>query len=137
MMSKRTEPYLHGTRPKEQRRLSKLNDLLNAACLRELALQGGERVLDVGSGLGQFSRAMARATGPRGRVMGVDRDERQVPAYVANMIGVVETARDMITGPLGMGVNDFDSRLRETRAWGRRPDASIWFGLCWAEGRRP
>lgn len=273
---KRTRPYIHGTLPGEQRRLSKLNGLLNEACLRELALQGGERVLDVGSGLGQFSRAMVRAAGPRGRVTGVDRDKRQVaearrqarasgkdgvvewrrgdalalplkdgewgsfdvaharfvlehvpepvkvveqmvravrrggrvvladddhdvlrlspelpafenvwrayirvydrlgcdpfvgrrlvqllhrsgvkpirnhwlffgscagdpnfPAYVANMIGVVETAREIITGPLGMCASDFDTALRATRAWGRRPDAAIWFGLCWAEGVRP
>jgi len=276
VMPRRTESYLHGTQPREQRRLSKLNDLLNESCLRELSLQGGERVLDVGSGLGQFSRAMAKAAGPGGRVIGVDRDERQVaearrqarasgedgavewrrgdalalplrkgewgsfdvaharfvtehvqrpekvveqmvravrrggrvvladddhdvlrlspelpsfdsvwaayirvydrlgcdpfvgrrlisllhragarpsrnhwlffgscagdanfPAYVANMIGVVETAREVITGPLGMCRCDFDAALRETRAWGRRPDAAIWFGLCWAEGVRP
>jgi hypothetical protein len=47
--------YLHGTHPDEQGRLSRLNELLNDRSLRELALQGGERVLDVGCGLGQPS----------------------------------------------------------------------------------
>jgi SAM-dependent methyltransferase len=69
--------YIHGTSPEEQRRLSLLNDvLLNSAELRELGLRGDEKILDFGSGLGQFSRAMARAV-PRGRVVGIERDEKQ------------------------------------------------------------
>jgi SAM-dependent methyltransferase len=52
-----------------------MNDLINAACLRELALRGGDRVLDVGCGLGQFTRLMARTAGC---VVGVEGDERQL-----------------------------------------------------------
>src|SRR5712691_9698407 len=70
--------YIHGTSPEEQRRLSLLNDvLLNSAELRELNLRGDEQILDFGSGLGQFSRAMARVV-PRGRVVGIKRDEKQL-----------------------------------------------------------
>ena len=69
-----SEHYIHGSAPEEQRRLSRLNDLLNEASLRELGLRGGERILDVGSGLAQFTRAMARAAGPTGRVIGIERD---------------------------------------------------------------
>lgn len=68
--------YVHGTDPSEQRRLSLLNDLLNATSLEALALRGGECVLDVGSGLGQLTRALARA-GAR-RVVGVERDAEQL-----------------------------------------------------------
>ena len=68
--------YLHGTEPHEQARLSRLNELLNEASLRELALRGGERILDVGCGLGQLTRAMARAAGTR--VVGVERDPVQI-----------------------------------------------------------
>src|SRR5437764_5065861 len=41
--------------------LSAMNETINDSFLRELDLKGGECILDVGSGLGQFSRAMARA----------------------------------------------------------------------------
>src|SRR5438309_2158885 len=70
--------YIHGTTEEEQRRLSLMNDvLLNNAALREMSLRGDERIIDFGSGLGQFSRAMAHAL-PRGRVVGIERDENQL-----------------------------------------------------------
>ncbi len=70
--------YIHGTHAEEQLRLSRLNNLMNAASLRELELGGGERVLDVGSGLGQFSRAMARAAGPSGKVIAIEKNTDQL-----------------------------------------------------------
>lgn len=70
--------YIHGTGDEEQRRLSLMNDvLLNAAMLREMQLRGDERILDLGSGLGQFTRTMARAV-PRGHVVGIERDAGQL-----------------------------------------------------------
>ncbi|HXH39556.1 MAG TPA: methyltransferase domain-containing protein [Thermoanaerobaculia bacterium] len=70
--------YIHGTSDDEQRRLSLMNDvLLNTAMLREMQLRGGERILDLGSGLGQFTRTMARAV-PHGQVVGIERDEEQL-----------------------------------------------------------
>ena len=72
--------YIHGTTDDEQRRLSLMNDvLLNSAMLREMQLRGHERILDLGSGLGQFTRTMARAV-PDGHVVGVERDEEQLVA---------------------------------------------------------
>lgn len=70
--------YVHGTDPEEQRRLSTLNGLLNGACLREIALRGGERILDVGAGLGQLSREFARAAGQP--VVGIERSREQIGA---------------------------------------------------------
>lgn len=70
--------YIHGASPSEQQRLTTLNAFMNESCLRELRLRGGERVLDVGSGLGQFSRAMARVVGSSGKVIGVERDPDQL-----------------------------------------------------------
>ena len=70
--------YIHGSSPEEQHRLSLLNDILNEACLKELNLQRGEKVLDVGSGLGQFTRLMARTVGGEGHVVGIERNQDQL-----------------------------------------------------------
>jgi len=64
--------YIHGTSAEEQARLSRLNDWLNARCLREVGLRAGERVLDVGCGLGQFSRLMAREMRRMDRIAPMD-----------------------------------------------------------------
>jgi SAM-dependent methyltransferase len=90
--------YIHGTSADEQRRLSLLNDvLLNGASLREMNLRGDERIVDFGSGLGQFTRAMARAV-PRGRVLGLERSEEQLAgakrlAQMENEAALVEFRR--------------------------------------------
>ncbi len=90
--------YIHGTSPEEQRRLSLMNDvLLNQAELREMNLRGDERILDFGSGLGQMTRAMARAV-PRGSVVGIERDEKQ------------------LDGSRRLAANDSEERLVEFRA---------------------
>ena len=70
--------YIHGSAPEEQRRLSRLNDILNEDSLRELGLRGGEQILDFGCGIAQFTRVMARAVGPTGRVIGIERDRAQL-----------------------------------------------------------
>jgi SAM-dependent methyltransferase len=60
--------YIHGTDPEEQERLG----------LVELAPRLGDRVLDVGSGLGQFTHAIAGAVGPAGHVVGIERSPDQL-----------------------------------------------------------
>jgi hypothetical protein len=30
-----------------------------------------------------------------------------------------------------------DEAIAVLRAWGRRPDAALWYARCWAEGARP
>ncbi|MHC4082032.1 MAG: methyltransferase domain-containing protein [Planctomycetota bacterium] len=70
--------YVHGTDAGEQRRLTLMNRLINEPSLQRLGLAGGERILDVGCGLAQFTRAMARAAGSGGRVVGVERDADQL-----------------------------------------------------------
>ncbi|HEV3449099.1 MAG TPA: methyltransferase domain-containing protein [Gemmataceae bacterium] len=70
--------YIHGTAAEEQRRLAKLNDLINEASLKELALRSGKNVLDVGSGLGQFARLLARTAGRGARTLAIERDEQQL-----------------------------------------------------------
>lgn len=70
--------YIHGTKPEEQRRLSLLNRIINEKSLAEIRLRGGEKILDVGSGLGQLSRLLARGAGEKGRVIGIERDADQL-----------------------------------------------------------
>jgi len=76
-MSESSE-YIHGSSPEERHRLSLLNDILNESCLRELNLKSGENVLDVGSGLGQFTHLIARTVGNDGQVVGIERDHAQI-----------------------------------------------------------
>ena len=77
-MTARTSQYIHGTDAEEQRRLTMMNSIINEPALRELKLQPGQRVLDVGSGLGQFTRMMAREVGGEGCVIGIEFDEQQL-----------------------------------------------------------
>lgn len=89
------ERYIHGTEPDEQRRLSALNDILNERSLRALDVHPGDRILDVGSGLGQLTRAMARRTGTSGLVVGIDESRRQITeaekqAAAMGEVGLVE-----------------------------------------------
>ena len=70
--------YIHGTTPAEQDRLSRLNDLLNDMSLREMKLVGNERVIDVGCGLGQLTRAFGRQVTPRGSTLGIERSMEQL-----------------------------------------------------------
>lgn len=74
----RTRQYVHGTSSIEQKRLALLNRLVNPGSLAALEVRRGERILEVGSGLGDFSRAMARSAGARGRVLGIEKSLRQL-----------------------------------------------------------
>ena len=63
--------YIHGTDPSEQDRLAKLNAMTNSAFVSFLRPGDGDRVLEVGSGLGLLAREVAgRVTG--GRVVGLE-----------------------------------------------------------------
>lgn len=75
--------YIHGTAKDEQARLTELNRLINDRCLAALHLVPGQSILDVGSGLGQMSRAMARAvaqteTFARPRLLGIESSAEQL-----------------------------------------------------------
>jgi len=76
----RESHYVHGSAPAEQARLGLMNRILNARHLQAIAPAGGERVLDVGSGTGVFALELARAVGEQGRVLCIERDERQLAA---------------------------------------------------------
>jgi ubiquinone/menaquinone biosynthesis C-methylase UbiE len=89
----RESHYVHGSAPQEQARLGLMNRVLNQPHLRAIALTGGERVLDVGSGTGVFARELALAVGEAGRVVGVERDPRQLEAAHELLRGTPEGTR--------------------------------------------
>ena len=90
--------YIHGYSPSEQQRLTLMQTILNDRELERLDLEGVTSILDVGAGLGQMTRAMARAAGQGTRVVGIERDERQIAeakrqAAEAGETGLVELRR--------------------------------------------
>src|SRR5438132_14394141 len=94
--------YIHGTAAEEQRRLSRLNDvLLNRESLREMALRGDERIIDFGSGLGQFTRVMAREV-PHGHVLDIQRNEEQLAA--AHRFTAADNEADLVEFRRGSGL---------------------------------
>ena len=58
-----------------------------------MALRGDERIIDFGSGLGQFTRAMARAV-PLGRVVGIERNEEQLAG--TNRLAAAEDEAELV-----------------------------------------
>lgn len=55
----------------------------------------------------------------------------------ANMIGVVVTAREAMLAAGLTEARTFDETVAAAREWARRPDAAVWFAMCWAEGVKP
>lgn len=74
--------YIHGYGAEEQARLTAMQRILNGVELAALEgiLDLGEvrRLLDVGAGLGQLTRAFRRAIAADGVVVGIERDPRQL-----------------------------------------------------------
>lgn len=72
-----SDDYVHGFSRHEQDRLTRMQRLLNDAQLAAMDLEGVTRLLDVGCGLGQLTRAFARALPGNARVVGVERNDAQ------------------------------------------------------------
>lgn len=87
--------YVHGTHETEQTRLALMNQILNARTLAEIPLRPGDRVLDIGSGLGQMSIAMARVVGATGRVVGIERSADQIAKASSGLREAGQAARDL------------------------------------------
>lgn len=63
--------YIHGINPNEQQRLFILNEILNQRCIEKITINSGDRVLDVGSGLGLMTALFADLSGPEGYCWGL------------------------------------------------------------------
>ena len=73
-----TEEYIHGFTAEEQDRLTQMQSILNQKQIASMNFVGVSRVLDVGSGLGQMTRAIARELPAERCVIGVERSEMQI-----------------------------------------------------------
>lgn len=73
-----SEEYIHGYSSAEMQRLTRMQDILNEAELAMLNLNGVKRLLDIGSGLGQMTRAFARTLGQGSTVLGIEREAQQL-----------------------------------------------------------
>lgn len=76
-----TNPYVLGGGDLEHERLARQSILLAPSTervLREAGIVPGQRVLDVGSGIGDVALIVARLVGSSGEVVGIERDARSV-----------------------------------------------------------
>jgi len=128
-------------------RSERVTDRVTSYLLDALALQSGERVLDVGSGGGKATLEAARAVGPGGSVVGADvsaplsrlATERAVEAGVENVeFQVVDVQTDPVEGaPFDVAMSQFGvmffdepvTAFTNIRAQ-LREDARIAF-VCW------
>jgi SAM-dependent methyltransferase len=76
-----TSDYLLGNTDEEHERLIRQAARLapvTEAFFREAGIGAGQRVLDVGSGVGDVTMLLARLVGPAGAVVGVERDAKSI-----------------------------------------------------------
>lgn len=88
MQSNGTNQYALGSAEAEQERLIRQAEWLTPhteGLLRRAAIGPGQRVLDVGSGVGDVVLIAARLVGPTGEVVGAERDERAITRASSRM----------------------------------------------------
>lgn len=86
--SKSTSHYALGSTDAEHERLIRQARWLtphSERCFREAGIGPGQRVLDVGSGVGDVALVLARLVGPTGEVLGVERDARSIDRAIGRI----------------------------------------------------
>ena len=53
---------------------------------------------------------------------------------VENLIGIINSAKDLIIKEQLLGQETFNQCIQHIKDWGQRPDAALWYGICWVEG---
>lgn len=102
--------YIHGTHEEEHARLGLLNAMLNRKSLAAVAPAPGARILDVGSGAGQFTQAMAEAAGPTGFTLGIERSDEQLARARARTPSLAEFRQgDIAAAPMPLRHEEWGS----------------------------
>ena len=89
--SGKTNEYALGSADAEQERLIRQAAWLSAhteSLFRRAGIGPGQRVLDLGSGVGDVALIAGRLVGPAGIVVGVDRDPRAISRATARMVSL-------------------------------------------------
>src|SRR5215471_11622935 len=76
-----TSQYVLGSTDAEQERLIRQAarlDPYTERLFRDAGMSRGQRILDIGSGVGDVAMLAARLVGPSGEIVGVERDERSI-----------------------------------------------------------
>jgi 2-polyprenyl-3-methyl-5-hydroxy-6-metoxy-1,4-benzoquinol methylase len=76
-----TSQYVLGSTDEEQERLIRQAarlDPYTERLFRDAGMGPGQRILDIGSGVGDVAMLAARLVGPSGEIVGVERDERSI-----------------------------------------------------------
>src|SRR5438128_61853 len=82
--------YVFGTTEVEHGRLIRQADVLAPYTERfflDAGIASGQRVLDIGCGVGDVSLLVARLVGPKGHVVGIDQDEGALATARARAVG--------------------------------------------------
>ena len=81
------------------------------AFLRDAGIREGDRVLDIGSGLGDVSLALGRLVSYRGAVLGLERDAASIEIARARVATIGMRNVEFVQGDVG----SFDSAAARTR----------------------
>jgi len=104
-----TSDYALGSAEAEHQRLIRQAALLaplTERFLRDAGIASGQRVLDLGSGVGDVAMLAGRIVGPSGEVVGVERDSRSIARARARVAEAGQnhvsfTESDVVTIPVG------------------------------------
>lgn len=102
-MTNRSE-YVLGTTDAERARLTRQAEILRPYTSRLFAdagLKAGQRVLDIGSGVGDVAMLAAQLVGPTGSVVGVERDPQTINAASARIAAAGVQNVDFVRCDLG------------------------------------
>ncbi len=82
--------YIHGTTPDEQERLATLNRLSNPQFIAFMKIRAGQRVLEIGSGLGILARDVAISSGADVTGVEISREQLAIAETVSDKVHWVQ-----------------------------------------------